>query len=273
MKQKILKVLILAILLDFGQSNFASAFDLEDLIGTEHLHGLLEGRNPVLSQFKDPEPRLLPRHDLLKGLIDKVRRDLEPGTLVETLHLYRKPDVAERAAWTGSEETELYNSMLALSTLTGLKYYSASRGAIRTLYEASMIIDGPATKKPLPDPVYSQPQKELSLFARQHDLSFGDNIYKYDYYYAPGSLIFIQENLTSLSAGIIPAVGKNKLRSVVAILDAGNYILVYVASMAKTVSFPGMKERIGNSFTNRAEAVFNWFSTQADKAFAKANQQ
>ena len=82
-------------------------------------------------------------------------------------------------------------------------------------------------------------------------------------------MIFIQQNLTALTAGIIPAVGKNKLRSVVAILDAGEYILIYAASMAKTVALPGMNERVGNSFANRAEAVLHWFKEQADKAFNK----
>jgi hypothetical protein len=50
-------------------------------------------------------------------------------------------------------------------------------------------------------------------------------------------------------------------------MDAGNYLLVYIASTAKAASIPGMKERIGNSFANRSEAIFNWFSNQADKAF------
>jgi len=107
----------------------------------------------------------------------------------------------------------------------------------------------------------------LTIYARQKDLTFGDNIYQYDYYSEPGAFIFIQQNLTSLSYGIIPAVGKNKLRSVAAVMDAGNYLLVYIASMSKAVSIPGMKERIGNSFANRSEAIFNWFSNQADKAF------
>jgi hypothetical protein len=30
-----------------------------------------------------------------------------------------------------------------------------------------------------------------------------------------------------------------------------------------------MKERIGNSFANRAEAIFHWFSGQADKVFER----
>jgi len=102
-------------------------------------------------------------------------------------------------------------------------------------------------------------------------LSFGDNIYQYDFYTSPGALIFTQQNLTALTVGIIPAVSKNKLRSVVAVLDADDYLLVYAASMAKAASIPGMKDRIGVSFANRVEAVVHWFSDQADKAFRNAH--
>jgi hypothetical protein len=70
-----------------------------------------------------------------------------------------------------------------------------------------------------------------------------------------------------MSYGIIPAVGKNKLRSIVAVCDAGEYLLIYAASMAKAASVPGLNERVGNSFITRAEAILTWFTGQADKVF------
>jgi hypothetical protein len=33
-----------------------------------------------------------------------------------------------------------------------------------------------------------------------------------------------------------------------------------------------MGERVGNSFSTRAEAILKWFGGQADKAFAKTNR-
>jgi len=243
--------------------------NLTDFISAEQARALLAGENPVVTQFKDPQPQLLPRHVVLKRQVDALQAELDPGIMVETLHIYEKPRDAQMTTWSASEETNLYNSVLALSTLAGLQYFSASRGVMRTFYETSSVIDNPTAKKPLPDPVYSRPLSELTIYARQKDLTFGDNIYQYDFYSSPGIMIFIQQNLTALTAGIIPAVGKNKLRSVVAVLDAGEYILIYAASMAKTVALPGMRERVGNSFANRAEAVLHWFKGQADKAFAK----
>jgi hypothetical protein len=245
-----------------------SGHNLTDFISAVQARALLTGETPVETQFKDPSPLLMPRHSGLKKHIDTLQEELEPSIMVETLHIYEKPREAEKTTWSAVEETRLYNSVLALSTLAGLQYYSVSRGVMRTFYETSSVIDGPVTKKPLPDPVFNRPPVELTLYARQKDLTFGDNIYQYDFYSSDGVMIFVQQNLTSLTAGIIPAVGKNNLRSVVAILDAGEYLLIYAASMAKTVALPGMRERVGNSFANRAEAVLHWFKDQADKAFS-----
>jgi hypothetical protein len=246
-----------------------SGQSLTDFISAEQARALLAGETPVETQFKDPQPQLLPRHAGLKRRVDALRAELDPGIMVETLHIYEKPREAQKTAWSAAEEARLYNSVLALSTLAGPQYFSASRGVMRTFYETSSVIDNPTAKKTLPDPVYTRPPAELTIYARQKDSTFGDNIYQYDFYTADGIMIFVQQNLTALTAGIIPAVGKNKLRSVVAVLDAGEYILIYAASMAKTVALPGMKERMGDSFANRAEAVLLWFKDQADKAFSK----
>ena len=264
-----ISVLFLGMFMGFFPAAGVFGLNLEDLIGPEQISVLIAGERPVLAQFNNPRSQLTPRHEVLRGLIETMRQNLEPSVIVETLHLYEKPPEAERTAWSAEEEAVLYNEVLALSTLAGLQYFSASRGTMRTFYETSQVIDGPATKRPLPDPVYPRPLTELTIYARQKDSTFGDNIYQYDFYTVPGALIFVQENLTSLTAGIIPAVGKNNLRSAVAVLDAGDYLLVYAASMAKARTLPGMKERIGNSFSNRAEAILHWFSDQADKAFRR----
>lgn len=268
MKNKTIFVSFIITLLGLSSEN-VYGFDLKDIIGPEQIAALAAGERPMLIQFNTPQPQLTPHHEALRRLIDTIRRTLEPSVIVETLYLYEKPLTAERNALSPAEEAGLYNEILALSTLAGLQYYSASRGTMRTFYETSNVIDSPATKRPIPDPVYSRPPAELTVYARQKDMTFGDNVYQYVFYTAPGTLIFTQENLTTLTAGIIPAVGKNNLRSTVAVIDAGNYLLVYAVSMAKAVTLPGMKERIGNSFSNRAEAILHWFSAQADNAFRK----
>jgi hypothetical protein len=242
---------------------------LEGLIGKEKAAALLKAGTLTEVAEKATLPTLLPQNDAVWRLVHQTINALEPNMLTETLHLYKKPP-GSAPLLTGSEKIALFNETLALSTLAGLQYYSDSRKTMRTFYETSAVIDNPASKKVQKDPYYAAPPLTLTLYARQKDLTFGDNIYQYDYGIYQNALIFVQQNVTSLTVGIIPAVGKNKLRSVVAVIDAGEYLLVYAASFAKTVSLPGMRDRIGNSFSNRAAAILSWFTRQADKAFEKA---
>ncbi|MDR0602010.1 MAG: hypothetical protein LBG42_06465 [Treponema sp.] len=247
---------------------------LEELAGPERAAALRNGELLSHVQLKNPRPALLPGHAAVRTLIGEIERNLSPGIIVETLSLYKKPgrtrinvDGAVSGSWTEEERRNLYNEALAISSLAGIQYYSATRKTMRTFYETSAVITNPETKRPLPDPVYTVPPEELVLYARQKDLTFGDNIYRYEYRTGADFLIFTQENLTAMNVGIITAVGKNRLRSLVAVLDAEDSLLVYAASMARASAFPGLGERIGNSFTNRTKAILQWFTGKADRVF------
>jgi len=252
----------------FPEGNLRPPASAEDLIGIERAAILRKQSAPLTEiQLKNPQLALMPNHENIRLLANNIRQNLQPSIIVETLYLYSKPQsAAETGGWTEAQRTKLYNQALGISTLAGIQYFSASRNTMRTFYETSNIIDGPDTKKPVPDPSFTVLPAALTLYARQKDATFGDNIYRYDYYSYSDALVFVQENLTAMNAGIIPALGKNKLRSFVAVLDAGDTLLIYAISMAKAVSLPGMDNRIGNSFTNRAEAILKWFTNRAEQA-------
>ncbi|MDR2501454.1 MAG: hypothetical protein LBD37_10325 [Treponema sp.] len=243
--------------------------NLEQLCGAERARRLLRGETLLEAQFSDPRPMLLPNYGFLSALASQTLGELDPSILVENLSLYRKPGSAAAGQWSEAERAGLYNRLAALSSLAGIQYFSTSRNRMRTFYETSTVIDGPDTKNPQPDPVYQTPPAALTLYARQKDLTFGDHIYRYTYRAQQDGIIFFQENLTPLYYGIIPAAGKGKLRSLFAVIDAGPYLLIYAASMAKAASIPGMRQRLGSSFSTRSEAVVKWFSQQADRVFAK----
>ena len=245
------------------QSAFSASLD--ELSGSERAAVLRAASEPITEvQQKTPRPRLLPKHGELERLIASIQNTLEPNLFVETLSLYRKPRAAN---WDKAEQLSLLNQLTALSTLTGIRYYSESRKTMRVFYESSRVIDSPTTKKPLPDPVYAALPNSLLLYARQKDLTFGDNVYSFNFYTGDNYIFFVQENLTTMSAGIIPAIAKNKLHSLIAVIDTGDSLLIYAAAMAKTVALPGMGDRIGASFTNRAKAILKWFTERAGGVF------
>ena len=262
-KKNLRYILFLPILFSLVSPVFGASLD--DFAGAERAAALRAATEPLTEvQLKTPSPRLLPRHGELERFVAENQRSLDPNIIVETLSVYRKPQAAE---WNETEQTSLLNQLTALSTLAGIQYYSHSRKTMRTFYESSRVIDNPAKKNPLPDPVYAALPDSLVLYARQKDLTFGDNIYSYNFHTGRDYIFFVQENLTTMNSGIIPAIGKNKLLSVVAVIDAGDSLLIYAVAMAKTVSFPGMSDRIGASFTNRAIAVLKWFNGRADGVF------
>jgi hypothetical protein len=242
---------------------------LEGLVGTERAFALRAAIEPLTAvQTKNPVPQLLPRHGELERFVSDLQKKLEPNILVENLILYRKPSSQGNAAgWSKDEQTGLLNQLLALSSLAGIQYYSESRKTMRVFYESSQVIDSPSAKKPLPDPVYTVLPDSLVLYARQKDLTFGDNVYNYGFRTGADTIFFVQENLTTMNTGIIPAVGKNKFRSMIAIIDAGDSLLIYAAAMAKAASLPGIGDRIGASFTNRAKAILQWFAGRAGRVF------
>jgi hypothetical protein len=266
---KVMMISLLAAL--FLTPALAGALSLEELAGTEIAVELRAGKILSRVQLRNPIPSLAPRHGELQTLLEGTLAELGTGIMAESLTRYEKPPAASRPAWSGAERAAIFNSVLAISSLEGIQYYSASREAMRTFYEYSRVIDSPDTKGELPDPRYAEPL-DLSLYARQRDLTFGDNIYEYRYHSGPDSLIFVQRNLTALKIGIVSAVGRDKLRSLVAIIDAGDSLLVYAVSLARASALPGLGNRIGNSFTNRAQAILDWFGAQADRAFAEAGE-
>lgn len=231
---------------------------------------LLRGETLLSLQTKNPKPSFAPANGFVKDKVSSLITKLDPGFFIESLSLYKKP--SSPGAWTEAERIALFNEVLALSSLKGLTYYSPSRAQTRVFYETSSVVSGSDGKTALPDPSYTAPPSELTLYARQKDLSFGDNVYRYDYYFRTDALVFVQENITAMNYGIIPAVGKSKLRSMIAVVDSGEYLVVYIASMARAAAVPGMGDRVGKSFSSRAEAMLSWFSGRADRAFARVKK-
>ena len=225
------------------------------------------------TRFSNTSPVLIPSDNDLRKVIAEVSDSLSYNIMVETLYLHKKPEQSctSSETWDNIQKTGLYNQLLAISTLEGIQYYSASRGTMRTFFEYSRVIDQPNARNPAPlsDPVFNTPPQSFSLYARQKDLTFGDNIYQYSFRTVRDGIFFIQENITSLTYGVIPAVGKGNLRSVFAVFDCGDTLLIYSASFVKSLSVSSLNERISVSFSNRAEAVIKWFADRADTVLSK----
>jgi len=241
---------------------------LEDLVTAAQARQLRAGGDLIIeTHMRDFNPKLWPNDDDLKQFVNRAKATIDPNIMVETLYLHKKPEKYHTSAenWDEKQRLQVFNQILAIGTMTGLKYYSESRDIMRTFYEYSFVIDGPTGKTAIPDPVLTYLPPTMFLHARQKDATFGETVYRYDYVTKNNALYFIQENITSLSIGIIPAIGRGNLRSIVSVYDCGDSVLIYAVSIAKTLSVPGVFwNRVVSSFSNRAEAILVWYTGRLD---------
>ena len=263
-----MKRILFLLFITFSTAISALSLPLESIVLPAQAQQLRRsGELIVETQLRSgSSPLLLPQYGELRQIVTTAIGSLRPNMMIESLFLYKKPlnYHTSSAVWDTRQRAGVYNQATAISSLTGIQYFSASRGTERTFYEYSTIIDGPQSRNPQEDPVFTQPPAFLTLYARQRDLTFGDNVYRYDYTLTNDALIFVQENVTSLSYGIIPVIGRGKLKSIMAIVDCGDSILIYTISLVSALSLPGLNDRIRDSFTNRAEAVLTWFTGRLD---------
>jgi hypothetical protein len=219
------------------------------------------------AHFDDLTPSFAPQDENLLRAIADAKSELAPSMLIESLSYYRKPVGA--SAWTQAERTALFNGVISISTLAGLRYYSNSKKGTRLFYEKSNVIESPQNKNIVRDPLFTDDNlpESLTLYARQKDLTFGDNIYKLDFSVHKDAVFFSQRNETAMYYGIIPVLGKGDLHSIIALIDSGNDILIYMVSMADAVPLFGMKTRVAVSFSARADAVLGWFKEKADAVY------
>jgi hypothetical protein len=208
-------------------------------------------------------PALLPEHPAAAPMREAITAE-NPPILVEAAFILprRAPDgPAARAA----ELASIYGIMRSIGTLEGIEYYSASRKKMRVFYAESYLIDDPKAKARLPDPAPPSPgalPRLESLYAFQRDLSFGSNVYRYDFESAPGAVRVTATNLTRMSYALIPVMAPEALKTRLLVIQAEDAIVFYAASGADA---PGLfKGKLEDSFSNRAEALFKWFAARAE---------
>jgi hypothetical protein len=204
-------------------------------------------------------PAYLPLHPASEALREAIATQ-KSSILVEAVFVLKRKARAD-AAGREAELASIYGHVRALGSLAGIQYYSITYGKTRTFYEESYLIDGPETKRRLPDPPEPAPgaiPPAETAYALQRDTSFGSNLYRYDYSYSGDAILLSSSNLTRMSLGPIPVMAPGDLDTRLLVIQAEDGILFYVASGARA---PGlMKGHLEGSFANRAEALFKWFS-------------
>ena len=236
-----------------------------ELVG-DKLDSELLAKGKVMRTSVDAKTSMLPRHEASGGIEAEIAAK-KPSILVETLYLLKRKAPEDGAA----REAELLRIgalMRSFSSLRGIQYYSITFGKTRTLYDESYAIESPENRRPLPDPpLPGNPGTDQTFYVFQKDTSFGANVYTYSFRNFPGALEVTSKNVTRMSIAFIPVMGPGILVSRLIVLQASDGIVFYVESDAISIGF--LAQRIGDSFANRATALFDWF----ERSFAPTSAQ
>jgi len=220
---------------------------------------LLTGENLVaVNSGREPELHLVARHPAATTLLEALK-ELKATIVVESLSFWPRPDIEPSV----SEPLLVYNILRSVGSMQGIEYYSASRKTMRLFYEYSSLIAGPNDRTAIADSWQAVIPTNETIFARQKDLSFGDNIYKIQLQHVPAGFLHSIVNLTSLTYSLIPVARPGNMLTQVLVLLTDEGILFYVVSGSNTLLLPGLKGKLESSFSNRAAAIFSWFGTQA----------
>ncbi|HPS45410.1 MAG TPA: hypothetical protein PK542_13085 [Treponemataceae bacterium] len=180
----------------------------------------------------------------------------------ESLYLYKKKNPASTAP--GSDVPRISAILRSLSRLEGVQYYSVSRKKMRTLYEKSYCVEGPKTKARVADPVAGSAEG-LSVYALQKDLTFGEYVYQYSYRQTADTVAFFSQNSEAMNFMVLKLIDPGKLRVSLIVQDLGDYLLVYGLTRADFPAVPAIESRLNASFSNREEAIYEWFIREYEK--------
>jgi hypothetical protein len=228
---------------------------LEDLLGKDLSQELLE-KGELRHSFKKNESlTLFPDLPQRNGIVSAVAR-LMPTIGVEYLLLYEPPDE------TASNPMEkMYSTLLAISTLKGIEYFSASRKRMRIYFHDAYVIDSPDGKNRIDDPSEADISVSTKVYAYLHDSSMGKYTAEVVYFYSGDIVVMNITNFTTLKQFFIPIVQPGELRTYIALMHLDNKILFYGLVYVKTINFFINLEKNTESFYNRLIALYKWFKT------------
>ncbi len=242
---------------------------LSEVFAKESVKALLE-KNKIL-EYKynesDMSSQLAPKLGIVKKIQTAISpKGFEPVFLMEGVYIFPR-DNSEK-----SDNVDIARILKSISKLEGLEYYSHSREEMRTLYVESAAVkkikpasSGESEYQIILDPV-DEPTDGLSVLACQKDLTFGRYIYRYDYFADDSAVATVCSNTQTLKWGIFNIISAENLKVALVVKEYKDFVLVYCITKAKFLRLPGLKKKMKNSFSSRAEAMYNWFVDEYKKA-------
>lgn len=232
------------------------AHDINEILSVETVSELK--RNGSIKRFvygeDDVGLKLFPDTKSGNEIANYWQRENEPVFLVESLYLIDK-----NSADKNDSINKIAKVLTNLSEMEGIQYYSSSQEKMDTLYTDVYTVNNPIDKVEIDDPIESDIDGLVS-YVYQKDRSLSGTVYKFDYFKNDCEVGFRGINTEKIRYKImnITVVHPENLVLTLNATDVGDQILFYLLVQADVPKIPFVSKKLATSFSNRAEAIFEW---------------
>lgn len=247
-------------------SAFAETYSIEKILKKEIFEELLQkGELKHTLEKDETELILMPETDFMKEkIVFQGGKDGEdPSYASEALYLIKKSNLAEKNNVNLEDISidKVSKILRSISKMKGMQYWSNSRQKWDTLYSESYMIAGPDSDEKIPDMTEGSADN-LKLYCFQNEHAFGKSKYALTYKQAENEVFVRFQNIDSLKYKFIRAVKKGNMNINLAVMDCGDYFIVYMAIQAKILRFSVLEQRMEKSLSSRLDAINKWFKEQ-----------
>ena len=236
--------------------NLEESFELNDIISEDNIKELKE--NSSIERFiygkKGIELTLFPKTTNGINIANYWQRKKDPVFIVESLYLVDKNSRDEE-----NSIDKIAKVLTNLSEMEGVQYYSSSQGEMDTLYTDVYTVNNPEDGVRIEDPITKDIDGLIS-YVYQKDRSLSGTIYKFEYFKNQNEAAFRGINTEKIGYKImnITVVGSENLVLSLNATDVGDQLLFYLLVQADVPKIPFVSKKLATSFSNRAEAIFEW---------------
>ena len=261
MKKFIVFVFCLSVV--FSLSAYPSLRDILPSVDDETYSRILSGETVQQSSSGGDLALIAPASDLVSGKIAEIAA-MEKGFGVAVGSLVPYPE-GWKDMTAGDRQLSLYNSLLRISTMTGLTYISHRAGdKEKALFEECSMLSSDNKKDKIGDPKVTEVPMYAEYYSYQDDTSFGGNVYRMSYSVVGDEIFLDIRNNNDLRFMGISLVKKDKVNMSLDIQETQEGIYVYALASVRdkknkiNVLFYSVDLEL--SFYNRIVALSKWFT-------------
>lgn len=226
---------------------------------SDEIQRLLANNLIIEDYMENSSPRLLPSGQTAMTLQESLP-DRKEGSKYQTAYLI------DAVRFSDTDKLIFLNRLAQLDTLSGITYYSETRGKETILFDDVYVVETPGSRIPKPVRPFSKIPEELSLFVHIKDANFGSTWFSVSLFEKDNIVFFLIENVQPMGIGPIRAFDAKDFRIAFSFKEVQEGLLVSSVSYFNPRKLASQFVDIFSAAEKRIRAISNWMAAQAIEA-------